>query len=839
MAASNNPMLNDFHFHNIRTFTFRALILSTPENTAGSLEIGGLLEHPRDFRIQATFDGGRLGTPGLELRFEHIPSGKFAQIVFEPGVNAGSNFNLQSFSSEWLGRPGGGGHLYDKDPVSVGDTELPVKKRTVKVRVQAHGHISPDPSAVGALVNILPQNSPVRRFIRRLTAWNDVGTSFWLYCVIPDQSIGAFQARTLAPLNLAVRYRVPPYHQLSHPQNVLNLDMERLPGFRNHMYCNIIPTGPHVRYTAAQLVLADTRGRRAPRHVADVHAAGVIRELQDYDTFCTDIMGNYQSMKLVKASHPVLDRATRAFGGNTSNPPVALPIHQSPCFGCIDRVMFGGQHRILLPRAGEIFAISWGIEQTGGQWIAMEKAYGVVLRLSTSDLAEAGTGLVLGLWTWDPSIHQRATTSLANAIAETVRFDWIPNHKIAQTELEALKLFHTRSVAPMVISLQVETLFQPMGARNVPQSRKDLRLGPNPPRNNAVELANRTSYYNGAVQDLCSLPQLANMTQTEINLLRQVPGRIDGLFQLLQTSPAQHHFRSVLALALLLSSAGGSRDTTKKGTHQVILVVEDPGDSSGICHDLYALLQSAKTSGRNDGELWNSKKMIAYSTLEIEHEFTPQPPNENAIRSQSIANPAHPLREWAELAFEYLLSDFPEHHFLMDQTGHHWNQSFANPPAGCTPLGMSMGDANMITYLHNAAGRDQYYADRAAVIDNSALSTEKVHDVRAKRHAAVQRVLRDVDILVTNAATAASVDVKASFSNPIIILINAQHRTFAQALSVLMAFPKLEAGFVVGVDRVTPQNGMFASLGHNEAQHSFFRSFWTMLRNNGASCFTL
>jgi hypothetical protein len=71
------------------------------------------------------------------------------------------------------------------------------------------------------------------------------------------------------------------------------------------------------------------------------------------------------------------------------------------------------------------------------------------------------------------------------------------------------------------------------------------------------------------------------------------------------------------------------------------------------------------------------------------------------------------------------------------------------------------------------------------------------------------------------------------------MLINAHHTTFAQANSVFMAYPKLEAAFVVGADGHTLLPGTFASLGNNEASESYFRSFWTMLRNNRANCFTL
>jgi hypothetical protein len=152
---------------------------------------------------------------------------------------------------------------------------------------------------------------------------------------------------------------------------------------------------------------------------------------------------------------------------------------------------------------------------------------------------------------------------------------------------------------------------------------------------------------------------------------------------------------------------------------------------------------------------------------------------------------------------------------------------------------MSMGDSTMIHHVFNPANRDQYYEDRAAVIDNQGLSIDQVHNVRGGPHNAVRNALKGADILITNAATAVSSDVRACFPKLVIMLINAQHATFAQATSVFMVYPKLEAGFVVGVDGETLVDCTFASLGNKEASASFFRSFWIMQRNNGASYFTL
>ena len=839
MAASHNPMTLDFHFQNINLQAiYRGLFLISPGDSNKS-EIGDLVRDTQDLHYRVNFNGGRLGTPGLEIYIEHVPSRRSAKINFEPGVSHGPNFHLHSFSAEWLGRPGGGGHMYDKDPVSVRSLPLGVKKRTLKVRIQTFGHVSPDPSAIGALLNVLPANSPARQLLARSTAWANASFEAWIYCVVPEDSVAAFEARSLAPLRLAVANRLPPYHQLSHPQNVLNLSMPRLPGFRNGIYFSVTSTAPAVQYGGPILPLADTRGRRAPLPVAQVHANGAIREQQYYEDFCNSLSATPQFMKLIRASFPVLSGPTRAYGGTTPNPAVVSPDDQAPFFGCVDRLNFAGQHSILLPRAGEIFALSWWRQEVDGTWAPTgENACGVVLRLSAADRVTAGTSLVLGLSMLSGSLKQRASRRIVDAVAEVVRFGWVPNVKVAQIELEALREFSTQAVVPMVASLQVNVLFQPLGAKDVPQTRRDLRNGPSPPYNNTAELASQVARYSSGVQDLCSLPQMANMTQNETDLLNRVPGRIDGFFQMLCTSPVHVPFRALGGLALALTNAGNPNGSAGRGTHQILVVVEDQSDCSRICDALNGLVQAAKTHGRNDGELWKRKKIVSYSTVELNHQFAPPPRGVNAIQD-NLSHPLHPLREQMELAFELTFSDLPEHAAVLDQQGAYSNAQFANPPAGRTPYGMSMGDATMVYHFNNPVNRSQYYADRAAIIDNRLLSFDEIHNARDRRHNAVRNALKGVDILVTNAATATSGDIKASFATPIIMLINAHHTTFAQANAVFMAYPKLEAAFVVGVDGQTLLPGTFASLGNNEASESYFRSFWTMLRNNRANCFTL
>lgn len=818
-------MTENFDFHHINSEArYRALVICFPEDPANRLEVGNLEKHGDELRLQANFDGGRLGTPGLQLWVEHIPSRLIGKVFFEPGVSQGGNFHLQEFSTKWLGRQGGGGHKYDHEPVSVRTADLEVKKRTLKVCMKSFGHVSPDPSAIDAILNALPAHLPEHRLLTWSTAWSKSSFNACIYCVVPEDKITSLDARSLAPLRRAIKDRPPPYHQFSYPRNVLNLTMPPLPEFRNHIYFNISGSTPHGhRYDNVVLPLVDTLGRREPLPVAQVNANGLIREYQDSRIYHHDFASNLQCVRVVRASFRTLSRATRAFGGTTGNPAVALPLEEGPYFACVDSLNLTSQHKLLLPRAGEVFHVC-RYRQQNGQWLpTTETAWGVVLRLSPSDLAKIGTKIVLGLSMLSESLKQRAAGCITIAVAETVGFRWLPNNKVAETELEALRQFGKMLGLPMLTSLRINVLFQPLGARNVPQGRKDLRHGPNPPGNNPTELAHRQASYNVGVQDLLS--QLATTSRNERDLLNHVPSLFDGLFQLLHASMAQVQFRSVLAAPLALTNAG----------HRIIIVVEDQAGSSSICHYINHLLKSLMARGRDGGRFWTRKKIVSYTTLEVEHRF------DSLFHDlDDLSSPEHPMRMQVELGFELLHSDLPEHSFMLDQQGQYFTANYASPPPARTPLAHSMGDAIMLHHLSNPTQRGQYYADRAAVIDNRALSADQIRGIRARRHEAVRKALQGVDILVTNAATAVSTDVKASFDSPVIMLMDAHQTTFAQAISVFMAYSRLEAGFVVGVDGETQlPGGKFASKDHNEASESFFRSFWATLRLNRASTFTL
>jgi hypothetical protein len=143
-------MMLDFHFQNINIQAiYRGLFLISPGDP-NKLEIGDLVRDTQDLHYRVNFNGGRLRNPGLEVYIEHVPSRRSTKIIFEPGVSHGPNFHLHSFSTEWLGRLGGGGHMYNKDPVSVRNLPLSLAEeilQRVVVYLQAHRQQSGRPGA--------------------------------------------------------------------------------------------------------------------------------------------------------------------------------------------------------------------------------------------------------------------------------------------------------------------------------------------------------------------------------------------------------------------------------------------------------------------------------------------------------------------------------------------------------------------------------------------------------------------------------------------------------------------------------------------------------------------
>jgi hypothetical protein len=837
-AVSPNPMSDDFDFHSINEHAkYRGLFLCSPEDPANRLEIGGLLKQPEDFRYEIDFNGGRLGTPGLQILIEHVPTNLSASVFLEPGVAEGSRYHLHSFKTEWLGRPGGGGHMYDQDPRSVGAASLDVKKRTLKVRIHIYGQVSPDPSAIGALYRALPAGSAERRFIANLTTPSDKGLAIWIYCVVPEEAMTAFEACSLAYLRHAVANRFPAYYQYTHPQDVLNLSMQPLPGFRQNIYCRISSTGPQTRYGSASLELMDTRGRRAPRPVAQMNQVGLIRDWQSYQAFCTKIRDSLQSLKLVRTSWPVLGAATRAFGAITGRPAVPEPMDKTLLLGLINVVRTKVSFPIKCPYPGAMAVLAWHGKRADGRLAPIgEVAIGIVLQVAKSDLNAVEAKVVFGLWTQCQTLKQRAVRGVANAVPEWVEVRFITNAKKPEAQLQALEAFSKQVTVPAVTSLHANVLFSPSA---IPQTRKDLRHGPSAPENDPNELNNRKIRFVNAVQDVQNLPQMANLSQSELQFLTQVPAEISGFYRLVRASVARKSFRAVLGMALTLTNTRPQIASGRKSTHQIILVVDNVEDRSKICYDIHRLWREAVANGRNGGELWRGKKILSWSAVDIEHHFTPPPRDQTALRND-LEDVTHPLREQFELFCRFTYSDLPEHSIALDQTGAYIKAPFNDPPANRTPLGMSMGDAKQDYFVRHPQETHQYYLDRANMINDAPGNTDDIHDMQRRYHIVNRKVLGEVDILITDPATAMSKDVKAAFPKPIIMYVNGQAALFPEAAGVLMAYPKMEAAFVIGDttdSRHPPQ--VASGEGRNEAWKTYGRPIWTMMANARADCFLL
>ena len=813
---------------------YRCLILCNPR-TPNSFEVGDLYKDISEVRYGIRLNAGRLGTPGLEFIVErkktsHAPA-LSATIVFEPGVAEGRDeqgtqrWQLHFCETTWLGRRGGGGHTYDRDPKSIREAPLDDKKGMLKVSMKGYGHLPVDPSAVSALRNAVPAGSDARRLLKTLTSWTD-SVDASVYCIIPSNERTNFEARVLAPFNIAVGSRLAPYHQYTAPRNIISLSLPPLPGFRNHICCDMLSTSP-TQYGPPNLQLCDTRGRRAAAPVANLNSIGLIRECQAYEAFCEDLGNCIHRGKLVRTRMPVLSSATRAYGSDTLRGQVQLPVENHGYTLYIESAQTTKAHSFVAPRSDTMFEVVRCSQQADGTYAETgEKGDGMVLQASQSFLQQVRSGFVMSLLISGNIWGQQAAYRLADAAVDHVRLRFVRNRNSAQRQLAALTFFRSLAPPDTIAALQGKVLFR---AFPTSQAQHDLRPGPDSAWSNVVQVFSRIAQYDTTINDLASLPRMANVSQAEVQFLAQVPARISNFSQVVQTSVAKDNFRTVNALMLALIAVH----------HRIIVVVEELEDRSKVCYDLNGLFADACGFGRFCQPILQKKSARAYSAVDLDSELTPAPRDEVALMNLSPSDPLHPRRERIELAFKFLMSDMPEHRYMLDEEGSHFNASFLAGPPNRTPLRMSMGDGIQSYLVSRQAIREQYYADRRRILDNAPATVDEIHEMSGRRAGVVRNVLKRTDILICDIATAMSDDVKASFATPVIMLVGTEKMVFGQAVGVLTSFPQHVAAFAFG-HPLDPRNPVqFASGGLNEAWSTYSRSLWQMMQNAGTGYYSL
>jgi hypothetical protein len=108
--------------------------------------------------------------------------------------------------------------------------------------------------------------------------------------MVPADLVTTFEARSLVPLRLAVTNRLPPYHQPSLPKCPQPFYAASPLLSQRYLLQRHFHGSPQSNMGVPILPLADTRGRRAPVPVTQIHANGVIREAQYHEALFATVL---------------------------------------------------------------------------------------------------------------------------------------------------------------------------------------------------------------------------------------------------------------------------------------------------------------------------------------------------------------------------------------------------------------------------------------------------------------------------------------------------------------------------------------------------------------------
>jgi hypothetical protein len=801
---------------------YPVLILVGEPNQANSLELGSLtpvLPHLIIYEIR--LNGGELGTPGVEITITTPAMTAAAPAItvtlwYEPGVRAGTTatsheerYHLTRFSAEWLGKSGGGGHMYDHDPDVIGSSTIAIKKQTLRMKITTHGYVSSDPVALRQLrQRFSTPGNPHGRLLAMLTSSSFTAK---LYLTVPDAAaIQPFNDDVLSHLQRAHLYRLPPYHQYTMPNNVIGLEMERLPRFRRHMMCDRTLHGATLAYSAPRKVIADTLGRKDVRVVNMVHRVGICREEQAHDMFCVELEKASVLLKLVRTRAPLLNKATRDTLANNVYGQAAEPVDQYVYVGFCKIVSGKPQAPAQIPRPGTLGFVSWIRRDSGGWTTTGEQAFGMVLAPHPQHTMRRAD-FAMALYIRDQAIRQRASPDPAAALPQAIRLKYIRNRQPGQEQFTAIeRLGSFTSMNPVLINLRTLMIHQEIQVR----AWRDISSGPDglhPPA------ACTTAKGWFATSSL-----LSKITRAEIDVLN-LSTNIDGYVHRVRTTVGGGSARSVYALMCILMLVG----------YRLVVIIEEPTARSEFLYGLNMFLQAVQVNSMSlNRPNLRSKRVLSHSVVDVEVAEVA-----NAA-STDLSSPVNPLRRKLRLVFNCMLGGLAEEAVLYD-TGAFYSSPAPQPPANCTPQGWSMADRVADYLLRNAGLRPQYYADRARVLNPGQIPEQELVAIEARIRGVHRAVFAEQDVLACDHNTAMSGDIATNFARHIMIFGNTHRTPFSKVAAVITHHLSLRAAILLG----NPADQRFgptqlASRGRNEALTTFGRSAWEVLERGGGSLCT-
>lgn len=765
-------------------------------------------------------NAGRTGSPGLEVNVTIAGTNTQPRIsvtiFLEPGVHAGRDgveqyYNLHLGETQFLGLPGGGGHMYHNDPQPVHlGVAVAQKRQTLRIKLISYGHVCHDPDGLAAIrVRLPPGSADIQVLDAMTSARGTSATAFraWFYCRVPAPVLQIFTTNVLFWFRWMCGQRFQPLFQ--YPTAILNLDMDPLPEFRNSMYCNMVTQQGAQVLGDPVLQIADTIGSLDRRNRAVANSVALVRENQGHEAFCIDIGKNLQGMKLLRTMPPILRKATRLLTPNNTAQPRDLPTDPNAYFGYIYIRTTSRAFPITTPRPGSLFLITWFTNLEGIMQRTSNIAYGMVL---ASDLAisSARASFAVALWIRDVALRRTASSDIDAAPTSPVELRFIQNRQVPLLLLSRMVRFTGLSTNQTVQALQAN-VFRQIGQSSF---RDDLHQGPQPPLDDPAEMARLDGMFHNFAQIFQNSPFMSIIRPAESHLLSIVPGQVFGKIQLIRTTIDWNSFRAVYGLILILVGMG----------HRVIIVVEEPDDRSRVCWDLFNLFQRTDTTDNYYGRTWRAKRLLSCSSTDLEYK---SPSMEQSVVARSdLSHPRHSLRPALDLYFKMLLDDLPSHTYLHDQ-GTLYSAPAAAAPAYHTPQATSWADHAQWHFNQNPGDRAQHFADRARVLNGQVIAVDEATAMLSRLSVTRRKILSKADVVVCDSATAMSFDVRAAFLSPVIFLANTHRMGFATGVSVLLQHPGHIAAFVLGnLDDQKHGPVVFASQGRNEAMVTMRNSLW-------------
>jgi hypothetical protein len=546
------------------------------------------------------------------------------------------------------------------------------------------------------------------------------------------------------------------------------------------MYCDMVMQqgvsvlGPPV------LQIADTIGSRSRRTRAVANSVGISRENRAHEDFCIDLGMQRQEIKLFRTVPLVLSKATRFLRNGNNLPTLHTPADKAVYLGYIYIRRTSRTFPISAPLAGSLFLVTWCTNVQGSMQKTNQVAYGMVLAFNPA-ITSAGANFAVALWIRDQNLRQSARVNVELAPKSPVELWFIQNRQVPLILLSRMVRFTNISTSQTVQAVQGNS-FRQVGPSSF---HDDIHQGPRAPFDDPAEMTRLDKNFVDFAKIVRTSPLMTNIRPNEEKLLFKIPSEISGKTETIRATIGEHNFRAVYGLILILFGMG----------HRIFFVVDELADRSRICWDLYTLFQQAGTIADYHGRTWKSKKLMSYSSTDVEYKASLM--EDSAAAASELSHSGNPLRPVLDLFFKMLLDDLPSQDYLHDQSDL-YNATAAAVPPHHTPQVMSWADWLQIHFNQNPMDRAQHYTDRARVLNGRVISAEEASAVLSRLRLTREKTLSKADLVVCDSATAMSSEVKAAFPDPLIFIGNTHLITFTTGTGVLLQHPGHIASFIVG-----------------------------------------